>query len=258
MNNKRVHLSVHIERTAGTSLLAELVKEYGADRTLIYQPQTDRLLKVSDIPISPASKFIHNLKHRLEGTFLLRAIYNGYDKVVKWDKAVFKWISPEKIPEETAAIHGHFSPQRFNGLVENPMTTVVLRDPLERMISHYSHWKRTGGKAGWRIETPFDQSLGFVEFALREEMRNFQSKVLAGKKLQDFDYVGVTKKLDCFLGKIRGNGHGKAPNMHSVANKPKYAELGITEEFIKKFKKYNARDYKNYLLATQLASCNDG
>lgn len=258
MKNKRVHLSIHIERTAGTSLLAELVKEYGADRTLIYQPQTDRLLRVSDIPISPASKFLNNLKYKLEGTLLLRTIYNWYDKVVKWDKAVFKWISPEKIPEETAAIHGHFSPQRFRGLVENPMMTVVLRDPLERMISHYFHWKRTGGKAGWRIETPFDPSLGFVQFARREEMHNFQSKVLAGKKLQDFDYVGVTKNLDYFLGKIRGNNHGKAPNMHSVAKKPKYAELGITEGFIKKFKKYNAKDYKNYSLATQLAVCDDG
>lgn len=259
MKHNRKHISIHIERTAGTSLLSELGELYGPENVLVYKAGKDKLIRLSDIPISPVSKGVHYIKSFLEGTPLLRFIYRSYLKIVRNSDDILHWIDPGNLPDDFTAIHGHFKADRFDDLIPDPYLTVIMREPLQRMVSQYLHWRRAGGNLGWRVDIPFKENMTFEEYALRDEFRNFQTQSFAGKRLDQFDLVGVTHCFDKFVAHLRGKDttiSKEIADLNGVTDKPKYRQLGITKNLVKKFKRYNTLDYRNYHIAHKLASAN--
>lgn len=251
-----MHLSIHIERTGGTSLLGELEAFYGPERILIYSASKDKLMRMSDIPVSPANESLSKIKAFIERTKFLSFIYQLYMTVLRKSDDVFTWYDPENIPNDVDAIQGHFSPDRFSQLLPTAFTSVVLRDPLERMISQFLHWQRAGGDMGFRVAIPYDPEMTFEEYAFQEELINFQTRALGSLAIDDFDLVGITPRLDRFVAKIIGKPHQEefqSTQVNYMGQKPKHKELGITPALIKKFKKVNAEDYKNYQRAIALS-----
>lgn len=251
-----MHLSIHIERTGGTSLQAEYEKLYGANHVLVYSVLAGKLLRISDIPISPSNETLSKAKVFVERTVILKTFYRLYLSIIDKSQDVLPWIELDEIPEDAAVIHGHFTPELFAELLPTSFTTVVLREPLARMISQYRHWQRAGDNMGFRVEIPDTNGMTFEKYAFRDELINFQTRALGSMSLEEFDLVGVTSKLDKFVARLKGKPtleDYKIAHVNYMGNKPDYEELGITPKMIERFKEANAEDYKNYQKAMELA-----
>jgi hypothetical protein len=103
-----------------------------------------------------------------------------------------------EVPSDASVIMGHFVADQFDEqLGDRPkVRAVVLRDPLERMASHYDHWKRYKGHSVWRVNVPYDPTMPFEDFATLPAMQNYQLQALGRLGLEDFDVVGVTETVD--------------------------------------------------------------
>ncbi len=250
-----MHISIHIERTGGTSLHSEYEKLYGPEHVLIYSVLTGKLLRASDMPVSPANESLSKAKAFVERTAILKIFYRLYLSIVDKFQNAFPWLELDEIPEDIAVIHGHFSPDLFAELIPTSFTSVVLREPLGRMISQYRHWQRAGGDMGFRIKVPDDPDMTFEEYAFREAFTNFQTRALGSMSLDEFDLVGITSQLDKFVARLKGElitEDYEAVHVNYMGNKLDYEELGITPEMVERFKEVNAEDYENYRRAVEL------
>jgi len=188
VNHKKIIVNVHIEKTAGTSLLKFFEHTVGKDRVAFYDPITDSLTRISDLPISPSSDFVDKfqLKSYAFWPVLKQAYYSVYSQ--RNNQSVAK--------NHIAIVHGHFTANRFDKTFPEMLQTVVIRDPLKRMHSQYDHWKRSKGRSQWRVMVPYDEKMTFEEYAILPAMRNYQMQALAGRELGSFSLVGVTERLE--------------------------------------------------------------
>lgn len=91
------------------------------------------------------------------------------------------------------AIHGHFPLNKYEKYFPHARTIIWLRNPIERLISHYFFWKnipKTNVQAGIH-NVLLEKRLSLLEFAQLEEMQNHTLKFCPGKKADDFDFVGL-------------------------------------------------------------------
>jgi len=152
----------------------------------------------------------------------------------------------KELPDDTAAVHGQFTPSLFKGIFENPFISIILRDPLERMISLYEEWKKLEGNTDWRINIPYDKKLSFTDFVYQEEFLNFQSKCLGNRRLGDYDLVGVAECQSGFIAQLKNKdwtGYVKQKRTGYQLDKARYKNLGITAEFVEEFRAANQMDY---------------
>ena len=227
---------------------------YGAERVLLYKAGKDKFIRMSDVPmLSPAHPLLNKIKNTFEGTPVLHFFYTVYIKFVQRSDNLLPWIDLEAIPDDIAALHGHFELDQVEGYFENPYTTAILREPLERMVSQFLHWRRTGGRPGWRVSVPFDESITFEQYAFRQEFANYQTRALGGKSAAEIDLVGITRYTDAFIKVLLGkrNRKAKVVSVNQLVNKPGYHKLGITHEMMALFRDINALDYRNYELAKE-------
>ena len=104
-------------------------------------------------------------------------------------------------------VHGHFLAQKY-ALVPNARYAVWLRDPVDRMRSHYDYWQREfdPGSAGRLHCQMMEQRWSFERFALGPELRNLYAFFLWRFPLTRFDFVGITEfynqDLQCFAEKF--------------------------------------------------------
>lgn len=188
MSHGRVIVNVHIEKTAGTSLLKFFEHTVGKEHIAFYDPITDSLTKVSDLPISPANELVD--KWQLKSYAFWPALKKAYYTI----NAKKNQVNVDDI----AIVHGHFTANRFDTLFPNSLQTVVIRDPLARMHSQYDHWKRAKGRSQWRVMVPYDETMTFEDYAMLPSIRNYQVQALAGKELATFALVGVTERLNAY------------------------------------------------------------
>lgn len=190
VSNKRITVNVHIEKTAGTSLLQFFEYTLGRNRIAFYDPTTDRIIKVSDLFLSPSNGFVDTFQLKSYAFWpYIKKAYFGIQTVKR---------QKNSIPNNIAVIHGHFKADRFDTLLPNAINTVVIRDPLKRMHSQYDHWKRAKGRSQWRVMVPYDPRMTFEQYAMLPIMQNYQVQACAGKDLKSFTVVGITERLDMF------------------------------------------------------------
>jgi hypothetical protein len=241
---QRLHLSVQIENTTGPAYIAKLGKLYGPERVLLYDNHQQTFHRLSESPVTIGQSVLKTGRSLLEKTPLVGKILPDREGFPGADGYPL-----EDLPEDAAAVHGHFTPDLLEGKVESTLLTIVLREPLERMIKQYLVWVRKEGRVNWRKNHPYDPELSFEDFAFLKKYRNYQSQYLGDLRLGDFDVVGVLEQLEIHLCQIRGEdwSHIQIKN-----NKPGYRrllkdkKLGLTEELIEEFKEYHLKDYAIY------------
>lgn len=158
-------ISVHLPKTAGTSFERGLRSHF-----------RDRL------HLDYAAKPLHRSRLQRRGQALLAALRHGL----------------RGVPEAgSGCIHGHFLPLGYRWLrSDDPVNFVTwLRDPVERLASHYHHWRRVANPP------PTDtlhvrmlaEDWSLEDFALRPELRNIYSEFLWGFPLERFAFVGISE-----------------------------------------------------------------
>lgn len=247
----RIHISVDIEGTTNSSFLAELGGIYGPEHVLVYQLASKRFIRLSDLPTNPAANLIKLGKDLLENTPLLNQIIPEAESGSDDSKPGY---TRAELPPDTAVVHGHFTPNLFRGILDNPFISIMLRDPLERMIALYKEWKQKKGQVDWRVSVPYRDKMSFQVFALKEDFINFQSQSLGDKRLGDYDLVGVAECQAGFIAQLKNKDWTDFISLDSTEyqlNKPRYKSLGITAEFVEQFREVNQMDYAIYQQAKE-------
>jgi hypothetical protein len=251
ISGDRVHISVNIEGTTNSSFLAELGGIYGQEQVLVYQLSQKRFVRLSDLQNNPAANLVKFGKDLIENTPLLNQLLPEADE----DETGNKIGYPLKdLPSDTAVVHGHFTPNMFQDLFDNPFISIVLRDPLNRMIALFEEWKHKKGKVDWRVTVPYRAKMPFREFALQEDFINFQSKSLGNRRLGDYDLVGVADCQAGFIAQLKNKDWTEfiPPEKNGYKlGKPRYKKLGVTPEFLEEFQEANQLDYSIYRQAKE-------
>jgi len=160
-----VLISLHLPKTAGTSFLGLLEAVYG-----------DELLRdYRDRPIN-----------RSVAARRLRAL-----------AGCLRHAAPPPRVQAARCIHGHFLPLKYALLParEGRHFVVWLRDPVERLASHYHYWYRSYNPldAGRLHRQVVEERWTLERFCLGPELRNIYSAFLWGFPLSRFDFVGITE-----------------------------------------------------------------
>ena len=256
---------VHIEKTAGTSTRQFIENAVGSEHVGIYHATEDRI-SLSIDRLHPTTDptvdaLINRLSHPSLSPLLsaLSPLLGGVNRL----RVLHKY--PEFIiPDGTRVIFGHFSADRFDKLIDRQIRAVVLREPLERMTSHYDHWRRNRGVQNWRVKIPYDARLGFETFAFLPQLQNYQSQALAGISLSDFDVAGTTENLASFTERLANIfleeemcaestnldiALGKLNRTHEKRAKPTILK---SDSFRNAFREFHSVDYDLYQEAVEI------
>ena len=95
---------------------------------------------------------------------------------------------------EIQCVHGHFLPAKYLLLdMKRELQFVTwMRDPIERLISHYFYWKRRF-KVG-KSELPgLGEAATLEEFCLHPKFRNLYTQYFFAFHLESFEFIGITE-----------------------------------------------------------------
>ena len=125
-------------------------------------------------------------------------------------------------------IHGHFLASKYNLLFPFAGLVTWLRDPVERVASHYHFWLRHPNRKHPICRRLIAERLSLSEFAEVDGMRNVQSKLLGGRDIAEFDFVGITEEYNRSTALFRNLfAHGaQAPAVAPANQNPENGGLG--------------------------------
>jgi len=200
--------SIHIPKTAGTSFRNALKELYGERLALFYgenDPATHPLLRV------PRAELASRL--------------------------------PALADEGVEVLHGHYHLSLVESAIVDPRRQLWtwLRDPVERVISHYSFIKERPTKWAFDKEIKAGQ-LSLTRFARKRRIRNIHSTFLAGVELKDFAFVGVTERFELGLALLFGADAPQLSRRYNAINE----RVDVTPREIAKLHALNRADVNLY------------
>lgn len=103
-----------------------------------------------------------------------------------------------RLPPAPACVHGHFLPLKYRlATGRQPVRFITwLRDPVERIASHYHFWKRDydGADPSQPLRNRMlAEDWCFERFALGPEMRDLYHEYLWRFDPARFDFIGITE-----------------------------------------------------------------
>lgn len=210
-------VSIHIPKTAGTSFIHSLKKQYG------YQKVTridinDNKIRINKIPLSKA--YVYKKISVIHGHYSIGLLNNQLHL-------------PSNIPVIT-----------------------WLRDPVERVISNYYYlYKRLDEelkeeKKELNILSKMRRSL--IEYAQDERNCNRMSKFLKGIELKDFFFIGIVENYDKDIQELGRKLNWSTPEIVMHNKTGKINKLTIDEKTKALIRSYNKKDQVLYEQALTL------
>lgn len=212
--------SIHIPKTAGTSFRFALEALYGSRLALYYgvkDPKTTEGLRVPRKHLADAAA---GLSER------------GFE-----------------------VLHGHYVAADVAPLVENPSQIWTwLRDPVERTISHYEFFRLRPLELSRLADRVKSGELTIETFPKAKEVRDLQSRHLAGLDLASLGFVGVSEHFELGMEVLFG---AEAPWLKMRYNATE-RETPIPDAARQAIARVNVRDMQLYceglrLFVTRLA-----
>jgi hypothetical protein len=155
-------------------------------------------------------------------------------------------------------IHGHFLPIKYQLVRATRHVRFVtwLRDPVERLASHYHFWRRS-----YDPETSLplhrrvvEENWSFDRFFRSPEMRNVYTQFLWGFPLSNFEFIGITEHYDedflFFTGAFLGT--SLSPH-HVLASSDRADSVHVTDPRLRaEIEQVHHRDMALYRRALEL------
>ena len=214
-------ISLHLPKTAGSSFLFALEEYY-----------SDRILRdYADFPIN--TPIFKRNTHALK-MFALNGV---------------------KMPKNIECIHGHFLPLKYL-LCRNVKFITWVRDPIERLGSHYYYWLRNydPSNAPALHKRVIEEQWSLERFCLSDELKNFYGQFLWGFPIKRFDFIVITEyfesELELFSNKFMGTElqvHKK--NINNNRDSSSYFE---NNELRKKIASHHSKDVSFYEYALNM------
>ena len=132
------------------------------------------------------------------------------------------------VPQGTLCIHGHFMADAFDDIFPRRELVTWVRHPVERVASMYHFFLRNPGMRDDSCRALHERKLGLREFADLDGVANLSSRLLAGKPVGDFAFVGIVETFPESLCRFaRKYSRGKTPiepktNVNSQREDPGY------------------------------------
>lgn len=153
---------VHIPKTGGTSFRKAFESSVGSSNTYYdYSRSSDA-----------TSKLIKEIK------------YTGLD--------LYAINTSEISRKKSAFICGHVNIMDYSNLILPKKIFTFIRNPIDRVISHYEHLRRKKTYTG-----------SLDEFCQEERFRNIQHKMLQGYPLHAIGFIGITEDFTKSLEQIQ-------------------------------------------------------
>jgi hypothetical protein len=102
----------------------------------------------------------------------------------------------DPITNRVLCVHGHFLPAHFFHRYQKARAITWLRNPTDRVISHYRFYKRQPQPDDPVWQQIHEQGLSLLEFARLPLMTNRQSFFLEDLAFDDYDFIGITEQFD--------------------------------------------------------------
>jgi hypothetical protein len=101
-------------------------------------------------------------------------------------------------------VHGHFLPLKYRLALRGHQVDYVtwLRDPVDRLLSHFHYWKRTPEVASPAQPLRYRfvrEDWSLERFCLGPELRNVYRQYLWGFPPSRFAFIGITEHYDTEL-----------------------------------------------------------
>ncbi len=213
-------VSVHLPKTAGSSFAAALQTHFG--NALIVNNEQ-------------------------------RPLHSGSVKRTAFATARLLRNSIRGLPDSsTRCVHGHFLPVQFRYLRGRraPRFVTWMRDPAQRLVSHYQYWQRSyvPGSSGPLHQQMIDEKWSLETFAAHPRLRNVYAKFLWGFPLRRFDFIGITEDYenelrifaDHFLdGELTASDENRNPDR-------RLSGYEIPDSLAKIMRRFHARDLSLY------------
>lgn len=100
------------------------------------------------------------------------------------------------IPAGTNCIHGHFLADTFDDVLPNRRYITWVRHPVERVVSNYYHFLRGPDMRDDCCRELFEKNLNLLQFAELPWMRNETTRYLSGKRVEEFEFIGVVERFE--------------------------------------------------------------
>ena len=98
-------------------------------------------------------------------------------------------------------VYGHFFPFKYiqsnqTNSLENRFNLITfLRDPIDRLASHYTFFRKTDHSGHYLWRKMIKEDWSFARFALSTEMKDFYSQYLFQVPICRFDFLGIHENL---------------------------------------------------------------
>ena len=219
-------ISVHMPKTAGSSLRAALQSAFGQG----FQPDND------DRPL-------HMSRPRRE----LNALRAGLKLAVHGG-----------VPAHVSCIHGHFLALKYLALTLLPREVRFacwLRDPVERVASHYRYWmnNRDGSDLPALHRRVVEEDWTLERFCLAHDLRNLYCQFLFGFPRGLLSFVGITERTGTDYTRLRerylgGRGPDELPRVNlGTEGGARHIDEGPFRRRVEAFHSRDVALYRYYL-----------
>jgi hypothetical protein len=95
-----------------------------------------------------------------------------------------------------SVIHGHFRFGKYANQFPRAVYITWLRDPVERLASHYYYWQRTPFMEDELCNQVISEKMTLEDFAQLDIARNVQHRFLSPGGVEAFDFIGITEEYE--------------------------------------------------------------